>query len=220
MARINAFITARHLSLSWARSIQSMTSSHFLNIHLNIILPSTPGFSKWSLSLSFTYPNPVWTHRLPHTCYMPRPCHSSRFDYLDNIWWGVKNTKNFCEYFRIGVRSSDRRQYSGPLLLKVANNHRVGRPLIYATESVTDQFWKWPWTDSKSDHSVHGHVVYAHTWSSYLNYLLISFISQTNTSIIVGCDKVYCGAYWQTSQWNILLPSPRYKLFGLKTGTQ
>jgi hypothetical protein len=47
---------------------------------------------------------------------MPRPSHSSRFDHPDNIWWGVQNTKNFCEYFWIGVRSSDRRQYSGPLL--------------------------------------------------------------------------------------------------------
>jgi len=90
--------------------------SHFLYIHLNIILPSTPVSSKWSLSLSFPHPNPVRTHNLPHPYYMPRPSHPSRFDHLDNIWWGVQNTKNFCEDFRIGVRSSDRRQYSGPLL--------------------------------------------------------------------------------------------------------
>jgi hypothetical protein len=44
---INAITTARHLSLLWASSIQSTPLSHFLNIHLNIILPSTPGSSKW-----------------------------------------------------------------------------------------------------------------------------------------------------------------------------
>jgi hypothetical protein len=41
---ITAFTSARHLALSWARSTQSIPpTSHFLEIHLNIILPSTPG---------------------------------------------------------------------------------------------------------------------------------------------------------------------------------
>ena len=54
--------------------------SHFLRIHLNIIFPSMPGPSKWSPSLRFFHQNPVCTSPLPHTCYMPCPSHSSRFD--------------------------------------------------------------------------------------------------------------------------------------------
>ena len=48
-------------------------TSYFLNIHLNIILPSTPGSPKWSLSLRFPNQNPVYACPLPHTLYMPRP---------------------------------------------------------------------------------------------------------------------------------------------------
>jgi len=46
------------------------SKSHFLKIHLNIILLFTPGFPKWSLSLRFPYQNPVNASPLPHTRYM------------------------------------------------------------------------------------------------------------------------------------------------------
>ena len=51
-------------------------TSHFLKIHINIILPSTPGSPQWSPSLRFPHQNPVYTSPLPHTRYIPRPSNS------------------------------------------------------------------------------------------------------------------------------------------------
>jgi len=58
---IIAFTSTRHPSLSCATSIQCMPPFHFLNIHLNTILPSTSGSPKWSLSLRFPRQNNVYT---------------------------------------------------------------------------------------------------------------------------------------------------------------
>ena len=65
-------------------------TSQFLKIHLNIILPSTPRYSKWSPTLKFPHLNLVYTSPFPHTCYMFRPSHSSRFDHPKHIGWGVQ----------------------------------------------------------------------------------------------------------------------------------
>ena len=64
-------------------------TSHFLKMHLNIILSSTPGSPKWSLSFRFPHQNPEYDSPLPHTRYMPRPS-CSRFYHPNSIVLGVQ----------------------------------------------------------------------------------------------------------------------------------
>ena len=42
---------------------------------------------------------PLYTPLLPHTCYMPSPCHSSRFDRPNNICWRLRIIKLLVMYF-------------------------------------------------------------------------------------------------------------------------
>ena len=72
---------------------------HLLKVHHISILPSKPGSAKWFLSLGFPNQNPVYTSPLPHTCYMPRPSHSSRFYHPNNIGWAVQTIKLLFMYF-------------------------------------------------------------------------------------------------------------------------
>jgi len=64
-------------------------TSHFLKIHLTIILTFTPGSPKRSLSRRFPHQNPLYAPLLPHTRYMPHPSHFSGFDHPNNIGRGV-----------------------------------------------------------------------------------------------------------------------------------
>ena len=65
-------------------------TSHFLMIHLNIILSSTPASSKWSLSLRFLHQNPVYASPPSHTCYMASASQFSRFVHPNNIGWALQ----------------------------------------------------------------------------------------------------------------------------------
>ena len=59
--------------------------SHFLKIHLNIILPSTSWSPQWPLSPWLPHQHPMHPSILPHTRHTPCPSHSSRFYHPHNI---------------------------------------------------------------------------------------------------------------------------------------
>ena len=70
-------------------------TSYFLKIDLNVILTSTPGSYKWSLSLRFPRHNTLYASPLPPYVLHAPPIYFFffRFNLPNNIWWGVQITK-------------------------------------------------------------------------------------------------------------------------------
>ena len=90
---ITTFTSARHLSLSWAISIQTM-SPHPTSWRSILILSIHVWVFQVGCFPHVSPPNPLCRSSLPHTCYMPRSSHS-RFVRPNNILWGVNITKLF-----------------------------------------------------------------------------------------------------------------------------
>ena len=88
---ITAFTSASHLSLSWASSIQSIPTSHFLKIHLNIILPSMPGLPSALFPSGF----PIRTPYRPPICPIHATCPAHlMFQALATYGWRSFVNKN------------------------------------------------------------------------------------------------------------------------------
>ena len=91
-----------------ARSIPYPPKYHFLKIHLNIILPSTSGSPKWSLSLRFPHRNPICTSHLP-PFVLHVPTVSFIFDLITRIIFGEQYrslSSSLCSFLQSHLTSS------------------------------------------------------------------------------------------------------------------
>ena len=82
------------------------STSHFLQIHPNIILPSTPRSPKWSLSLRFPHQNRVYASSVIHMRYMPRS--SLLLDFFTRTILGVEYrslSSSLCSFLHSPVTS-------------------------------------------------------------------------------------------------------------------
>jgi len=94
---ITAPTTVRHLYPNLGQiSPVHPSPLHFFKTRLYIILPSRHRSSKWSSSHWFPHRNRVCTFPVSHTCYKPRPSHSSRIDHPNNVCKHRSQTSSLC----------------------------------------------------------------------------------------------------------------------------
>ena len=101
-------------------------TSHLLEIHPNIIHPTTPRSPQWSLFLRYPHQDPIHPSLLTHTRHMPSPSYSSRFHHPQNIGWGVQIPEQaFPMWMFLNIRFSQ-----GGVVSTSPNPQAGGPPLV------------------------------------------------------------------------------------------
>ena len=191
--------SAQHLSLSSARSIQSVPTETtswqsilILLFHLRLSFPN-------GLFPSGSSPKPCTYLSFPHSYYMPLPSHASRFDYPNKISWGVqtimRSTDNYEEYRQLwGVqtimRSTDNyeeyRQLWGVQTVMWSTDNYVEYRQLWGVQTImwsTDNYveYRQLWGVQTIMRSAHNYEKYRQ-----LTFLLCSFLNSPGTSSLLG----------------------------------
>jgi hypothetical protein len=118
--------------------------------------------SEWSLSLRFPHQNLVYVSPLPHTRYMSRPFHSSRFYHPKDIgWWVQTLSSSLCIFLHslfYFVPNVDGRctcmkcAYSGIIMAREFEILNKTVAVSVCTPQIPHRLaWDWNWASEVTD---------------------------------------------------------------------
>lgn len=117
--------------------------SHFCNINFNNVLPSTSGFSQWSLSWKVSYQHFVFASLLTHTCYTLCQSHP----WIWAVWIKMmillitQFSPVFCYFISLGYKNSPSILFSDTLNPYSSLNGRD--KVSHSCKTTGKNLWVW-----------------------------------------------------------------------------
>lgn len=128
--------TVLHFSLSWAKSVRSRPPSYFLNIHFNIIFPSTPMSPHWSLSFDMST-KILYIFRF--TPISPTATYPPRLYHFNNIRWEAQITNSSVSPSQHKVQDKTTLQLMVSQFLLFRPTKYFPQPHVTSSQSPTKQ---------------------------------------------------------------------------------